>query len=73
MELSKSAIVAAFVTVFISYWVYNAIYNLYFHPLAKFPGPRWAAASYLAEFYYDVLQGGQYFKKVIEMHEEYGE
>jgi len=64
--------VAAFVTVFISYWVYNAIYNLYFHPLAKFPGPRWAAASYLAEFYYDVLQGGQYFKKVIEMHEEYG-
>ncbi|KAL7777998.1 hypothetical protein CFE70_004672 [Pyrenophora teres f. teres 0-1] len=37
-----------------------------------FPGPRWVAASYLAEFYYDIVHGGQYFKKIIEMHEKYG-
>ncbi|KAF1835134.1 benzoate 4-monooxygenase cytochrome P450 [Decorospora gaudefroyi] len=63
---------AGFVVVVTAYWLGKAIYNLYFHPLAKFPGPRWAAASYLAEFYYDVLCGGQYFKKVIQMHERYG-
>jgi hypothetical protein len=28
-----------FVGLPIFYMVYNAIYNLYFHPLAKYPGP----------------------------------
>ncbi|CAA9961297.1 Benzoate 4-monooxygenase cytochrome P450 [Pyrenophora teres f. maculata] len=72
MELSTIQIVAAFASTFVSYCIYKAIYNLYFHPLAKFPGPRWVAASYLAEFYYDIVRGGQYFKKIIEMHEKYG-
>ncbi|CAE7032707.1 hypothetical protein P3342_006906 [Pyrenophora teres f. teres] len=72
MELSTIQILAAFASTFVSYCIYKAVYNLYFHPLAKFPGPRWVAASYLAEFYYDIVRGGQYFKKIIEMHEKYG-
>jgi hypothetical protein len=72
MEFEKFNIAAAFAASFVAYRLYKIIYNLYFHPLAKFPGPWWAAASYFAEFYYDIVRGGQYYKKVIQMHEEYG-
>ncbi|GAW11396.1 hypothetical protein ANO14919_007400 [Xylariales sp. No.14919] len=47
------------------------IYNLYFHPLAGFPGPKIAAASGLYEFYYDVVKKGQYLYKIEEMHRQY--
>ncbi|KAI0877415.1 cytochrome P450 [Hypoxylon argillaceum] len=42
------------------------------HPLAKIPGPRLAAISYWYEVYYDVVLGGQYFKRIRDMHREYG-
>ncbi|KAI9146799.1 Cytochrome P450 monooxygenase TRI4 [Paramyrothecium foliicola] len=48
------------------------IYNLYFHPLAHFPGPKVAAAGYLYEFWYDVIKDGVYLWKIQEMHEKYG-
>ncbi|KAG9194222.1 hypothetical protein G6011_04257 [Alternaria panax] len=72
MELDKLTIVWGFVAFVCTYWLTKTIYNLFLHPLARFPGPRWAAGSYLHEFYYDMLQGGQYYKTVIQMHEKYG-
>ena len=48
------------------------VYRLYFHPLAKFPGPRLAIATYWFEFYYDIVQHGQYTFKLRELHEQYG-
>lgn len=52
--------------------VFQMVYNLYFHPLAKFPGPRWAAATTWYEAYFDIIKGGRYFKEVEAMHERYG-
>lgn len=51
----------------------TAVYNIYFHPLAKFPGPKLAAASKLYEFCYDVLFfQGQFYNEIHRMHKVYG-
>ncbi|ETN36568.1 uncharacterized protein HMPREF1541_08846 [Cyphellophora europaea CBS 101466] len=49
-----------------------AIYRVYFHPLAKFPGSNLAKATYWHETFYDVFKGHQYIWKIKEMHEKYG-
>jgi hypothetical protein len=35
-----------------AYLVVNSIYLLYFHPASKFPGPRFAAISYIPYSYH---------------------
>ena len=47
------------------------IYNLYFHPLSKIPGPKsWAASRIPHEFAYD---RGRIVKELSALHEKYGE
>ncbi|EAA64872.1 hypothetical protein AN2040.2 [Aspergillus nidulans FGSC A4] len=57
-------------------WVFfhlaKCIYNLFFHPLSHIPGPWLAAATYLPEFYHDVVRGGRYTTQIQQMHEKYG-
>lgn len=48
------------------------IYRVYFSPLARFPGPKLAAASSLFEAYYDLVLDGKYPWKIREMHAKYG-
>ncbi|KAL2130930.1 hypothetical protein VTI74DRAFT_5755 [Chaetomium olivicolor] len=54
------------------YGVLLAIYRLTLSPLAGIPGPKIASATFWYEIYYDVWLGGQYFKRVAQMHEIYG-
>lgn len=54
------------------YIVGGAVYRLFFHPLAKFPGPRLAAVTVWYEAYYDVVGKGQYIFKLKELHDKYG-
>jgi len=57
----------------IGYRVGIALYNISpYHPLARFPGPKIAAASYLYEAYYDWWLVGRYGKAIAQMHEQYG-
>ncbi|KAL3429166.1 cytochrome P450 [Aspergillus tetrazonus] len=57
-------------------WIFfhlaKCIYNLFFHPLSHIPGPWLAAATYLPEFYHDVVRGGRYTTQIQQMHEKYG-
>jgi hypothetical protein len=57
---------------FLGFLALRTIYHLYFHPLSKFPGPKIAAATFLYEFYYDVIKSGMYLWEIERMHEKYG-
>lgn len=50
------------------------VYRLTLHPLAKFPGPRLAAATHWYEAYYELAHkgGAQFAPKVRELHATYG-
>ncbi|KAI1099223.1 cytochrome P450 [Jackrogersella minutella] len=55
------------------YHILIMIYNLSpLHPLSHIPGPILARASYLPEFYYDLVRYGRYTWEIQKMHEEYG-
>lgn len=57
----------------LTYVTVLAVYRLYLHPLAKFPGPRIAALTSWYEGYYEVVKNGQYSRKISKLHDEYGQ
>jgi hypothetical protein len=63
---------ACSVILWVCYLLGLVIYRLYFHPLAAFPGPKYAAVSRWHEFYYEVVKQGQFTFKVQKLHERYG-
>ena len=62
----------ALIGLYVSYFLGRYVYRLYFHPLAKFPGPKLPAMTLWVEFYYDAVCRGQYIFKIREWHEKYG-
>jgi hypothetical protein len=57
---------------FIAYRIGLVIYRLYFHPLAHFPGPKFAAATTLYRAYWQVWQDGEHVAQFTRLHEQYG-
>lgn len=55
------------------YTAHGALHRLYLSPIAKFPGPRFAALTFWNEFFYDVVCAGRYTWKIAEYHGRYGE
>ncbi|EFY85402.1 trichodiene oxygenase [Metarhizium acridum CQMa 102] len=57
----------------ISVWVYicMCLYNLYLHPLRHFPGPKLAVLGRFHEFWFDVIQDGQFLWEIGKMHDRY--
>ncbi|RDW92711.1 cytochrome P450 [Aspergillus mulundensis] len=47
-------------------------YRLFFHPLAGFPGPRYAALSRWHEVYHDVYLQGKFIFWIKEQHRKHG-
>ncbi|PGH13960.1 hypothetical protein AJ79_03375 [Helicocarpus griseus UAMH5409] len=58
-------------TLAIGYGIIIAIYNVYFHPLRRFPGPKlWAATAILAAI--NIMRGRPH-EKILEFHKKYGD
>lgn len=72
MELSR-LLIAGFIS-FTLYALGVVLYRLFFHPLAKLPGPKFAAITQWYETYYDVFKspGGQYYLKLEQEHKRCG-
>ncbi|KAF2866147.1 cytochrome P450 [Massariosphaeria phaeospora] len=63
------------VSVLAAFLFYNlglVFYRLFLSPLAKFPGPKIAAATGYYEFYHDYFRHGQYVFEIKKMHDKYG-
>jgi hypothetical protein len=52
--------------------IWGGVRRLFLHPLAHIPGPRLAALTWWYEFYFDVIQPGQYVFKIQQLHKQYG-
>ena len=52
--------------------ILQVLYRITFHPLARFPGPKLAAASRWYEVYYEVFVGGVWSDQISLLHEQYG-
>jgi hypothetical protein len=48
------------------------VYNLYFHPLAKFPGPTFAGSNAWYKTYHEVFLQKSWTTLLGELHEKYG-
>ncbi|KAJ5947552.1 hypothetical protein N7466_000567 [Penicillium verhagenii] len=69
--LLTSSVVLALLTLSATcYAVVLGIYNIYFHPLRKYPGPRLWAASILPSLWYSTH--GELVYKLTELHERFG-
>ncbi|OOQ89595.1 Trichodiene oxygenase [Penicillium brasilianum] len=71
-DLSFPAAVGAAFGAFTIYVVARCTYDLFFHPLRNFPGPKRAAIWSFYEFYYDVIKDGTYLWEIEKMHQRYG-
>ncbi|KAK5054451.1 hypothetical protein LTR84_001341 [Exophiala bonariae] len=71
MSIFWSGLVTA-TAIWLAYLVALVIYRLYFHPLAKFPGPKYAAVSRWHEYFYDVHLQGKFIFYIEGLHKKYG-
>ncbi|RYO99103.1 hypothetical protein DL764_006905 [Monosporascus ibericus] len=65
--------VLALFYVWLGYKLLQAAWNLSpLHPLSHIPGPKLSAATYLPEFYYEVILSGRNTNRIKELHDTYG-
>ncbi|KAK2043964.1 cytochrome P450 [Colletotrichum somersetense] len=74
LDPSKTFYVVIFLSAYVLYGLCLAGYRLYLSPLAKFPGPKLAAATHWFKAYYDLVAeggGGQFTWQVKQIHKKY--
>lgn len=72
--LSSSQLGLVLVAAAISLWygLLRVIYNVYFHPLSHFPGPRGAACTRLWLAYMELVKRVSLSDLRMELHQKYG-
>jgi len=71
-ETVTSQLVRFFILIWIAYSGLRCVYNVFFHPLRKIPGPWMAAMTSFPDFWYDAVKRGNYIWEIQKMHKKYG-
>ncbi|KIA76001.1 cytochrome P450 [Aspergillus ustus] len=66
------SIIIVAISAYVAYNLGLGVYRVFFHPLARFPGPKYAALSRWHERYYDVYLGGKFIFWIEVQHRKYG-
>jgi hypothetical protein len=64
--------VALIGSLLLCYTICTLTYRLMLSPLAKFPGPKLAAATIYYEVFFDIVKGGRFMWEIDRMHQQYG-
>ncbi|KAH7142783.1 cytochrome P450 [Dactylonectria estremocensis] len=70
-QLTLASLLSALASLLILYHLGAIVYNLFLHPLSKYPGPRLWAVSRLP--YSIAWLSGSGHKRIYELHQEYGD
>lgn len=70
---ATGVVLLAAITSVIAYAVYTVIYNVYFHPLSKFPGPPLASATIYWKAYVECIANRSFCHELVNLHAQYGE
>ncbi len=74
-DLAYPSVSLAVVTSILSWFLWvviNGTYNLYLHPLSKFPGPKLAAFTIWWKIYVELIQKKDLVEMLFELHAVYG-
>ena len=72
VSVSSTAVTALLLSTVV-FVLYTAIYRLLLNPLARFPGPKFAAVTKAYQFYFDVVKRGKLPWELARLHAKYGE
>jgi hypothetical protein len=72
MVLGFGATIAVLAVLWIARFSYISLWRISYSPLARFPGPKLAAATGWYEFYFDFFHNGRYIFEIERMHQIYG-
>jgi len=71
-ENPRKAGLALFAGILLVHRFVTVTYRLLFSPIAKFPGPKLAAASGLYKLYFNFFKNGKYVFEIERLHKIYG-
>jgi hypothetical protein len=69
---SAAVLLSAGLTALLAYVLYAVTYNVYVHPLAKFPGPPLAGATTYWKAYIECIANRSFCHFLVELHAQYG-
>lgn len=74
IRLVLGNLVTIFLGLYFLYFIYLGTYNITFHPLAKFPGPKLTAFTGWYETYHELfgVPGKTFAYRIQQMHDDYG-
>ncbi|KAL4912990.1 cytochrome P450 [Aspergillus aurantiobrunneus] len=71
--MDVSASLSLLAVALLTYCLYHVCYTFYWHPLARFPGPRLAALTRLYRTYIDCSPSRSFVHTLGELHRQYGD